>query len=136
MKQLSASVLPSTSSRGTPKCSVNRRWRSAGSASPAEVANRTDANVSAEQIGVEQGGHEPGRHGQYRRMMGARRALPRPDTDDGAGLRIVVPPAANGKVIELPSPYAKNSFGTDRKRSVAAIASTVAPMLRAVASGA
>ena len=53
---------------------------------------------------------------------------------DGSGLRIVVAPFANGNVMLLPSPYAKNNFGTASIRSSGWTSRIVAPMVRAVAS--
>ena len=65
----SASVEPMPSSTGWPNRSAKRRCRSAGSDSPAVTVARTEANVSAGDVGVEQAGDEAGAGEEQRRLL-------------------------------------------------------------------
>ena len=99
----SASVDPMPSSTGWPKRSVNRRCRSAGSASPAVTVARTDANASAGASVSSSAATKPGlAKNSVGRSVSTSSTIPA--GVGRSGQRIAVAPTANGNVSELPRP--------------------------------
>lgn len=110
----------------TPKRSVKRRWISAGSASPAETASRTDWKAPAGRSAASSAAKNVG---PAKNSVG-RSSITLATTPPGAGRagsRTAVAPAARGKNRELPMPYAKNSRATEKHRSSGRMPRTCRP---------
>lgn len=123
----SISVDPIPSSTSTPKRRSVSWYIRAGSASPAETPNRTVAKASSGTSAPASSG--PKKLGVPNRTV-ARSPAARLANSAGDGLEgssSAVPPDASGKNSELPMPYAKNSFATDRQRSSGPMPSTRCP---------
>src|SRR3954447_26654148 len=88
----------------------------AGSDSPAVTVARTVANTLGSGAASSMAAQKPGLE---KNSVGASASISFSTAagDGDAGFRIAVAPAARGNVSELPSPYAKNSLATERKRS-------------------
>jgi hypothetical protein len=102
-KMCSASVVPMPSSTGWPERALNRRCRSAGSASPAVTVDRTEAKASSPGSASSRAATKPG----VAKNRVGRSSRSRSSTSAGVGRRglsTALAPTERGKVRELPSP--------------------------------